>query len=195
MKKADAFLTPGSGMGKKSGSGSNNPDHIFESLETSFWVKILKFFVANPGWFGSGNVHFFPMLRIRDKHSESAILEKSEHSVKLQISWTGDNFCTLLPKCKETRPPPTPPRDVRDGKYFFIYFLAGSGVLATPMFMSPILYFLRDVWIRTQRAAVASRRANNLATYISCGEDLPMASCVLFMSLCQTVVPPSTVLR
>jgi hypothetical protein len=27
-------------MGKKSGSG-NNPDHIFESLETIFWVKIL----------------------------------------------------------------------------------------------------------------------------------------------------------
>jgi hypothetical protein len=24
-----AFLTPGSGMGKKSGSGMNNPDHIF----------------------------------------------------------------------------------------------------------------------------------------------------------------------
>ncbi len=35
-----ASLTPGSGMGNKSGSGSgmNNPDHIFESLETIFWV-------------------------------------------------------------------------------------------------------------------------------------------------------------
>jgi hypothetical protein len=43
-----AFLTPGSGMGKKSGSGSwkNNPDHISESLETIFRVKILKFLVA-----------------------------------------------------------------------------------------------------------------------------------------------------
>jgi hypothetical protein len=53
-----AFLTPGSGMGKKSGSGSgmNNPDHISKSLETIFWVKILKFFDADPGWkkFGSG---------------------------------------------------------------------------------------------------------------------------------------------
>jgi hypothetical protein len=31
-------------MGKKSGSGSgmNNPDHISESLETIFWVKILE---------------------------------------------------------------------------------------------------------------------------------------------------------
>ncbi len=36
-----AFLTPGSGMGKKSGSGSgmNIPDHISESLETIFWVN------------------------------------------------------------------------------------------------------------------------------------------------------------
>jgi len=35
-----AFLTPGSGMGKKSGSryGMNNPDNISESLETVFWV-------------------------------------------------------------------------------------------------------------------------------------------------------------
>ncbi len=37
-----AFLTPVSGM--------NNPDHISESLETIFWVKILKFFDADPGW-------------------------------------------------------------------------------------------------------------------------------------------------
>jgi hypothetical protein len=45
-------------MGKKSGSGSGikNPDHISESLETIFWVKILKFFDAYPGLkiFGSG---------------------------------------------------------------------------------------------------------------------------------------------
>jgi hypothetical protein len=26
----------------------NAPDHIFESLETIFWVKILKFFDADP---------------------------------------------------------------------------------------------------------------------------------------------------
>ncbi len=47
---------PGSGMGNKSGSGMNNPDHISESLETIFWVKLLKFFDADPGWkkFGSG---------------------------------------------------------------------------------------------------------------------------------------------
>jgi hypothetical protein len=40
-----AFLTPESGMGKKSGfgSGMNNPDHIPISY---FWVKILQFFNA-----------------------------------------------------------------------------------------------------------------------------------------------------
>ncbi len=44
-------LDPGSGMGKKSGSGSgmNNPDHISESLETIFWV--LKHVIL---WCGSG---------------------------------------------------------------------------------------------------------------------------------------------
>jgi hypothetical protein len=38
-------------MGKKSGSGygMNNLDHISENLETLFWVKILKFFDADPG--------------------------------------------------------------------------------------------------------------------------------------------------
>jgi hypothetical protein len=59
-------LDPRSGIGKKSGSGSgmNNPDHIFESLDTNFWVKILKFFYADPGWkkFGSG----IEKTRIRD---------------------------------------------------------------------------------------------------------------------------------
>jgi hypothetical protein len=36
------FLTPGSGMGKKSRSrsGMNTLEHISESLETIFWVKI-----------------------------------------------------------------------------------------------------------------------------------------------------------
>jgi hypothetical protein len=37
-------------MGKKSsGSRTNNLDHISESLETIFWVKMLKFFYADPG--------------------------------------------------------------------------------------------------------------------------------------------------
>jgi hypothetical protein len=57
-----AFLTLGSGIGKKSrsGSGMNILDHISESLETILWVKILKFLDADadpgifltldPGW-------------------------------------------------------------------------------------------------------------------------------------------------
>jgi hypothetical protein len=38
-------------MGKKSGAGIRirDPDHISESLETIFWVKILQFFYADPG--------------------------------------------------------------------------------------------------------------------------------------------------
>jgi hypothetical protein len=45
------LFDPGIRDGKKTGSGSrvNNPDHISESLETIFWVKILKFFDADPG--------------------------------------------------------------------------------------------------------------------------------------------------
>ncbi len=52
--KSGAFLTPGSGMGKNSGSGMNNPDHISENLETIFGLKY--FFDADQGWkkFGSG---------------------------------------------------------------------------------------------------------------------------------------------
>ncbi len=66
---SDAFLTPGSGIGKKWGSGSriNNPVHISESLETIIWVKILRLFDANrvPGWkkFGS----WMEKIRIRDE--------------------------------------------------------------------------------------------------------------------------------
>jgi hypothetical protein len=36
-------------MDKKSGSGMSNPDHISESLEKFFCVKILKFLDAVPG--------------------------------------------------------------------------------------------------------------------------------------------------
>ncbi len=31
------------------GFGMSNPDHSSKSLETIFWVKIIKFFDANPG--------------------------------------------------------------------------------------------------------------------------------------------------
>jgi hypothetical protein len=59
-------LTPGSEMGKNQDPdpGWTNPDHISESIETIFWVKILKFFDAGPVWkkFRSG----LEKNRIRD---------------------------------------------------------------------------------------------------------------------------------
>jgi hypothetical protein len=48
-------------MGKKSGSGMNNPDHVSQSLESMFLGKKLKFFDADPGS-GSG----MEKSRIRD---------------------------------------------------------------------------------------------------------------------------------
>jgi hypothetical protein len=45
----------------------NNPDQISESLETVFWVKILKLFDANPG---SG----MEKIWFRDKYPVSATL-------------------------------------------------------------------------------------------------------------------------
>jgi hypothetical protein len=78
-----AFLTPGSWFEIRdpgrvnsqdpypSGSWMNNPNHISESLEAIFWVKILKFFDADPGSRMEKN-------RIRDKHPGSATLKKSQ---------------------------------------------------------------------------------------------------------------------
>jgi hypothetical protein len=100
-------MDPGSGMGKKSGSGygMNNPDHIPESLEIIFCFKILKFFdvdpgsgmekirIRDPGWkkFGSG---------IQIKHTGSATLHysfpysiKTEDKIKLVI-------CTIYIQAK-----------------------------------------------------------------------------------------------
>jgi hypothetical protein len=72
-------------MGKKSGSGirirMNNPDHISESLETSFWgLKYLNSLMwirdgknTDPGWekFRSG----MEKIRIWYKHPGSATLQ------------------------------------------------------------------------------------------------------------------------
>jgi hypothetical protein len=90
---SDAFLTlyPGYGMGKKAGSGSgmNNPDHISESLETIFWVKMLKFFDADPGWkkFGFGtNIQDLQHRRKCLKPSSTLRLLWSK-GVPLDASW------------------------------------------------------------------------------------------------------------
>jgi hypothetical protein len=65
-------------MGKKSGSGSatrirdEQPVSYFRALRNNFWVKILTFFDADPGWkkFVSG----MEKTRIQDKHPGSATL-------------------------------------------------------------------------------------------------------------------------
>jgi hypothetical protein len=66
-----ADLDPGSGailiFFTHPGSGMNTPDHISESLEIMFWVKILKFFDADPG-------SWIENIRIRDKHLGSSTL-------------------------------------------------------------------------------------------------------------------------
>jgi hypothetical protein len=69
-------------MGKKSGPGSgmNNPDHISESLETVFRVKILKFFYVDPGWKKFGSV--MEKIRIRGKHPGSAKLYATMTEIK-----------------------------------------------------------------------------------------------------------------
>jgi hypothetical protein len=67
-------------MGKKSefGSGMNNLDHISECSETIFWVKIVKFFDADPG---SGMEKIRIQIRdqgsgIWDKHPVSATIDQ-----------------------------------------------------------------------------------------------------------------------
>ncbi len=52
--------------------------------------------------------------------------------------------------------------------FFFIFFLFFFGELECAghsyAYVAHVL-FLRDVWIRTQKATIASRRANSLATH------------------------------
>jgi hypothetical protein len=95
-----AFLTSRSGMGKKSGSGSgmNNPDHVSESLETIFWVKIPKFFYADPG---SGK----ETSQIRNqgwRKLGSGIKDKHLGSATLFIPWirVPNKYCSTVPGVK-----------------------------------------------------------------------------------------------
>ncbi len=51
----------------------NIPDHIFESLETIFWVKILKLFDADPEsfqtWIWDEKKHWVPVLGTLSKYN------------------------------------------------------------------------------------------------------------------------------
>jgi hypothetical protein len=50
--------------------------------------------------------------------------------------------------------------------YFFVYFLGGLECVGHSFAYVAHFVFFGDVWIRTQRAAVASRCATNLATHL-----------------------------
>jgi hypothetical protein len=74
---SDAFLTlyPGSGMGKKSMSGSGMFIHISDSLRTIIWVKNLNSGFRDPeSFFYPGTGSGMEKIRIRDKHPGSATL-------------------------------------------------------------------------------------------------------------------------
>jgi hypothetical protein len=82
-------------MGKKSGSGSkmNNPDHISSSLETIFWVKILKSFHEEPG-------SAMEKIRIRDpgwkKHCPQHHLQSHKRKETATTSIFTYNICNHI---------------------------------------------------------------------------------------------------
>jgi hypothetical protein len=52
-------------------------------------------------------------------------------------------------------------------KYFiFVYFFGGLECVGHSFAYFAHFVFLRDVWVRPQRAAVASKRATSLATHL-----------------------------
>ncbi len=53
--------------------------------------------------------------------------------------------------------------------FFFVYFFGGLECVGHSFAYVAHLWFLRDVWIRTQSTAVASWHATDLATYPSKG--------------------------
>jgi hypothetical protein len=48
----------------------------------------------------------------------------------------------------------------------FLYFLGLECVSHSFAYVAHFVFFLRDVWIRTKRAAVANRRATNLSNHL-----------------------------
>ncbi len=86
-----ACLTPGSRMGKKSGS---NPDHISKSLEIIFWG--LKYLNSLMQIAGSGMEKI--RIGIWDKHPGSATLHWSigkKNRLLLPYPTTGDKLASL----------------------------------------------------------------------------------------------------
>ncbi len=78
--------------------------------------------------------------------------------------------------------------------YFLIYFLAGQSVLATLYVVHFV--FLRDVFcILTQRAAVASWRAANLATHLSTQPPITLSQPSPYYHNTQINIPIFLILR
>jgi len=50
--------------------------------------------------------------------------------------------------------------------FYYIFFFGGLECVGHSCAYVAYFVFLRDVWIRTQRAAVASRCATNLVTHL-----------------------------
>jgi len=60
--------------------------------------------------------------------------------------------------------------------FVFVYFFGGLECVGLSSLMSTIYDFLRDVWILTQSASVASWRATDLATHLSIKPPIPQFS-------------------
>ncbi len=108
-----AFLTPGSGMGKKSGSGMNNPDHIFESLKNKkHWMRFFK----TCDWTCGDIWHLFclncSLVPPNSWIGEVCYLEASAWTAAVPVAYPGGAASSAPPalrlksSCHRDRPPP-----------------------------------------------------------------------------------------
>ncbi len=110
-------------------------------------------------------IHIIGTESLTPVRPPSSIFEQCEPwtEPQLSLSWTLVLLCSNSLKFQ--------PLVVFDIQYFFMSYISyifwWAGVCwPRPLLMSPIFLFLRNVLIRTQRAAVASRRPINLATHL-----------------------------
>ncbi len=83
-------------------------------------------------------------------------------------------FSTAFMRNFQLRVPSSPPektytllnKTIHNSQMYRYIFLAGLECVGHSFAYVAHFVFLRDVWIRTQRVAVASRRATNLATHL-----------------------------
>ncbi len=112
-----ALLTPGAGMVKKPGSGSgmNNLDHIYESLETIFGLKYLNSLmrIRDPGWkirirdsgwkkFGSATLRY--TIKTFNFFQLSHRLDYRMFKISACLRPTGSQLYMLHPLCSSVWP-------------------------------------------------------------------------------------------